>query len=106
MSSLSLILQDLYRAEVDEMGFYIETSFPLGCAIHQMRYDFIKSGPLTKMMGLLSIVIIQDMPVIEEPIMIRDSKNELTRSRSNYSATNFRTLDGLPSVKPICSTPY
>lgn len=81
------------------MGSYTKTGFPPSWTINQGGWDFVQSSPLTKMMGLLSGVIILDRLVTEEPIVIRSFKNELTRLRSNYPAVNFYAPDWINSSK-------
>lgn len=53
--------------------------------------DFVQIGPLIKVMGLLLGVITCDIPVTGEPMIVRNFKNELTKSMSNYPAMNFPT---------------
>lgn len=85
------MLQDLYKGVDDEVRSHTEIRFSLGWAIHQRGSDYVQTGSLTKVMGLLIRVATRDIQVTEELVMIKSFKNELTRSRRNYLATNFRT---------------
>lgn len=50
---------------------------------------FIQSGPLMKVMGLLSRVTTREIRMIEEPLMVINFRNVLIRNENNYTSMNF-----------------